>query len=109
MHILGTLSGAAVQNVELTIARYCVQLKELSGSINIEYVVTDINNKYKLVAPNQLSILVNDIAHAFQFIENQKIEEISRAGYWKFKAKTKIEAIFELETSFVNLGIPTKG
>lgn len=101
------LTGAALQSAELAIARYCLDLENQSGVINIDYVVTQLNSKYKLVPLNELKGLTQDIHNAFYYLKNQQISEISRAGYWKFKGINAIEALADLRNSLNDLGVNT--
>ncbi len=66
-------------------ARYCLQLERQSEAINIDHVVTNINEEYRLVLPNSFAALINDISYAYDYFKNQQVEEVSRAGYWKFR------------------------
>jgi hypothetical protein len=101
------LSGSALQSAELAIARYCLDLENQSGAINIVYVVQQLNNKYKLVPSDELENLTKDIINAFHYVKNQHVQEISRAGYWKFQAKTAFEALDDLRQSLSDIGVAT--
>ena len=92
-----TLHGTALQNAEIAIARYCLKLKDITGVIDIEYIVTTLNTEYRLVADNFLSSLIFDIRNAFTYLESQQLTEMSRAGYWKFKAQHLVGIKSELE------------
>lgn len=101
------LTGSALQSAELAIARYCLDLENQSGAINIAYVVEQLNSNYKLVPSNEINGLTQDIDNAFYYLKNQQISEMSRAGYWKFKGVTAIEALDDLRKSLNDLGVNT--
>lgn len=92
------LTGTALQAAQISIARYCLQLEEQSGAIDIAHVVKNINDEYRLVPEHALSALENDISHAYTYLKNQQLEEMSRAGYWKFKALSPFEAKQQLDS-----------
>lgn len=98
------LKGTALQSAQMSIARYCLQLEGQSGAINIPHVVTSINNEYRLVPQGALSELINDISYAYNYLKNQQIQEMSRAGYWKFKALSPFEAKQVLDRDLETLG-----
>lgn len=98
------LTGTALQSAQMSIARYCLQLEGQSGAINISHVVKNINDEYRLVPQNALSALINDISYAYNYLKNQQVEEMSRAGYWKFKALSPFEAKQELDGELEALG-----
>lgn len=91
------LTGTALQAAQMSIARYCRQLEIQSGAIDIAHVVVNINEEYRLVPQNSLTALINDISYAYDYLKNQQLEEMSRAGYWKFKALSPFEAKQELD------------
>ena len=99
------LTGTALQAAQISIARYCLQLEGQSGAINIQHVVTNINDEYRLVPNDALSALVNDISYAYTYLKNQQLEEMSRAGYWKFKALSPFEAKQQLDGELEALGV----
>lgn len=101
------LTGSALQSAELAIARYCLDLEDQSGAINIAYIVKQLNNKYKLVPSDEIESLTQDISNAFYYVKNQQVQEISRAGYWKFQAKTAFEALNDLRQSLSDIGVTT--
>jgi hypothetical protein len=88
----------------MSIARYCIQLEGQSGAISIAHVVTNINEEYRLVPQNALNALINDISYAYKYLKNQQVEEMSRAGYWKFKALSPFEAKHQLDSELGVLG-----
>lgn len=98
------LTGTALQSAQVSIARYCLNLEEQSGAINIAHVVTNINNEHRIVPINYLNLLINDITNAHYYLKNQKTRKMSRAGYWKFKALSPFEAKQQLngELSVLN-------
>lgn len=98
------LTGTALQSAQMSIARYCLQLEGQSGAINITHVVTNINDEYRLVSQDALSALINDISYAYNYLKNQQLQEMSRAGYWKFKALSPFEAKQELDSELEALG-----
>lgn len=98
------LTGTALQSAQMSIARYCLQLEGQSGAINIRHVVTNINDEYHLVPQDALSALINDISYACDYLKNQQVQEMSRAGYWKFKALSPFEAKQELAGELQALG-----
>ena len=98
------LTGTALQSAQMSIARYCLQLERLSGAIDIAHAVTNINDEYRLVPQDALSALINDISFAHSYLKNQQVEEMSRAGYWKFRALSPFEAEQELDSELVALG-----
>ena len=98
------LTGTALQAAQLSIARYCLQLESQSGAINVAHVVTKINDEYRLVPAQSLNALVNDVSYAHTYLKNQQLEEISRAGYWKFKALSPFEAKGQLDDELGALG-----
>ena len=102
--MLFKLTGTALQAAQLSIARYCLQLNEQSGAINIPHVVKNINDEYRLVPEQALSALINDILYAYTYLYNQQLEEMSRAGYWKFKALSPFEAKQNLDGELGALG-----
>lgn len=97
------LTGTALQSAELYIARYCLQLEGQSGSIDIAYAVKVINDEYRLVPEHALAKLASDISYAFGYLKNQQLGEMSRAGYWKFKALSPFEAKQALHDNLVPL------
>jgi hypothetical protein len=98
------LTGTALQSAQVSIARYCLNLEKQSGAINIAHIVTNINYEYRIVPTNSLNSLINDITYAHHYLKNQKTREMSRAGYWKFKALSPFEAKQQLngELSVLN-------
>lgn len=88
----------------MSIARYCLQLEEQSGAIVIAHVVKNINDQYRLVPEQALGALTNDISLAYNYVKNQQLKEMSRAGYWKFKALSPFEAKQELDGELRALG-----
>lgn len=97
------LAGTALQSAQISIARYCVELEKQSGAINIEYVISQINDEYRLVPSEQLAALINDIGYACQYLKNQQLEQMSRAGYWKFKAKSPFAAKYQLDHELLTI------
>ena len=97
------LTGTALQSAQISIARYCLNLEGQSGVINIAHVVTNINNQYHIVPSSSLNALINDIENAYNYLKNQKITEMSRAGYWKFKALSPFEAKQTLDNDLLEL------
>lgn len=91
------LTGTALQAAQMSIARYCLQLEAQSGAINIAHVVKNINDEYRLVPEQALGALTSDISFACNYLKNQQLQEMSRAGYWKFKALSPFEAKRELD------------
>ena len=98
------LTGTALQAAQMSIARYCLQLESQSGAINIAHVVTKINDEYRLVPQAALGALINDISFAHTYLSNQQLDEMSRAGYWKFKALSPFEAKQQLDDDLGALG-----
>ncbi len=98
------LTGTALQAAQISIARYCLQLEGQSGAIDIAHVVKNINDEYRLVPEQSLDALKNDISYAYTYLKNQQLEEMSRAGYWKFKALSPFEAKQQLDGELGALG-----
>ncbi|WJJ93290.1 hypothetical protein [Neopusillimonas aromaticivorans] len=98
------LTGTALQAAQISIARYCLQLEGQSGAIDIVHVVKNINDEYRLVPEKALDALINDISYAYAYLKNQQLEEMSRAGYWKFKALSPFEAKQQLDDELGALG-----
>lgn len=98
------LTGTALQAAQISIARYCLQLEVQSGAIDIAHVVKNINDEYRLVPEQSLDALKNDISYAYTYLKNQQLEEMSRAGYWKFKALSPFEAKQQLDGELGALG-----
>lgn len=98
------LTGTALQAAQMSIGRYCLQLEGQSGAIDISHIVTNINDEYRLVPEEALGALINDISHAYTYLKNQKLQEMSRAGYWKFKALSPFEAKQQLDDELGLLG-----
>lgn len=98
------LTGTALQSAQIVIARYCLDLEGQSGAINIAYAVKQINDQYRLVDQEHLPTLTADIQNAYHYLKNQQLESMSRAGYWKFKAKSPFEAKQQLDTELASLG-----
>jgi len=99
------LTGTALQSAQISIARYCLNLEEQSGVINIAYVVTSLNDEYRIVPSNMLNALINDIGNAYNYLKNQQTVEISRAGYWKFKALSPYGAKQILDNELAELNV----
>ena len=97
------LTGTALQSAQISIARYCLNLEGQSGAIDVAHVVTNINNDYRLVPQDSLAGLISDIQNAYSYLKNQKTSEISRAGYWKFKALSPFKAKQELDNELAGL------
>ena len=99
------LTGTALQSAQISIARYCLNLELQSGAINISHVIANINDEYHIVPSNALNALINDIENAYNYLKNQQTTEISRAGYWKFKALSPFEAKQELSNELSRLNV----
>lgn len=97
------LTGTALQSAQISIARYCLNLEGQSGAINIAHVVTHINDEYHIVPSSALNALINDIENAHNYLKNQQTTEISRAGYWKFKALSPFKAKQALDNDLLGL------
>jgi hypothetical protein len=63
-----------------------------------------INDEYCLVPEQALGALTIDISLACNYLKNQQLQEMSRAGYWKFKALSPFEAKQELDGELGALG-----
>lgn len=98
------LTGTALLSAQISIARYCLQLEQQSGLIDISHVVTNINDAYNLVHRDLLPALINDVSLAFLYVKNQQVVEMSRAGYWKFKALSPFVAKQVLDSELQALG-----
>lgn len=102
--LFNKLTGTALQSALLSIGRYCLQLEGQSGAINIAYVVQQLNEEYRLVPAASLPALVNDVTYACAYLKNQQLQEMSRAGYWKFRALSPFEAKQQLDGELGALG-----
>lgn len=98
------LTGTALQSAQMVVARYCLNLARQSGSIDIGFVVTNINKEYRLVTKDALNALIHDVTNAYNYLSNQQSSEMSRAGYWKFKMLSPFEAKIELANDLASLG-----
>ncbi|VVM55336.1 hypothetical protein PS684_00137 [Pseudomonas fluorescens] len=102
--MIGTISGQALNLAKMHIANYCLALKNEAGAVDVVHVVVGINDRFKLVNTADALALANDVNHFYLALLNQQVEEISRGGYWKFKAITKGEALIQLTRELTALG-----
>ncbi|ELB2090436.1 hypothetical protein ACLINR_004561 [Vibrio parahaemolyticus] len=103
--LFNTLTGTALQSAQLSIARYCLHLEEQSGAIDLLHVIRNLNEEYKFVPKDQVCAFTNDISNALCYIKNQQTTEMSRAGYWKFKALSPFAAKQVLSQELAALGV----
>ena len=55
-----------------------------------------LNEEYKLVSREEVEALAGDVLEFFNCIANQKVMEIDRGSYWKWRAMGPFEAKAEL-------------
>lgn len=94
--MLGTIRGQALNLAKMHVANYCLALKSEAGAVDVMHVVLGLNERFKLVGTEDAPAFANDVNHFYVALLNQRVEEISRGGYWKFKAITKGEALAQL-------------
>ena len=87
--MFGYITGSNLHQAKMIIAEYCLVLKEKSGAINVPYIINDINNNFSLDCHSD--DLAIDIDNLCTYLENMKVNSISRDGYYKFRASAKIE------------------
>ena len=94
--MFGKIEGQKLNLAKMCLANYCIALAQQAGSINVQYVVTNINSEFKLVPQDQTNALVADVTHFYNCIVNQQVDSIDRGSYWKWKAMSALEAKEEL-------------
>jgi hypothetical protein len=94
--MFGKITGQRLRLAKMYIANYCIILEQQAGSVNIHYVVTNINNEFSLVASNEAEALVSDVGYFYHCLINQQVDAIDRGSYWKWKAMSAFEAKEEL-------------
>lgn len=81
------LAGTALHLAHLSIARYCIKIEKLSGSINVSYVIARINDHYGLVSRSDVLKMTYDVENMIHYLKNQKNYSMSRAGYNSFRSE----------------------
>ena len=100
---LGTLNGAAQDNVELAIARGILEMeKGLSQSIDIPQFIEGENKRHGLVPDRQLAEFAANIKSAHSYVAAQKPVDISRAGYYSYQASGLEKSIGEVKDMIGN-------
>lgn len=91
--MLGKISGQSLNLAKMHIANHVVELERAGEDFeSIETAVRDINDEYKLVKPNQVGALSNDVTKVCDAIRSPEITSIDRGGYWKLKATNALSS-----------------
>ncbi|MFS8373856.1 hypothetical protein JH314_16700 [Xanthomonas campestris] len=94
--MFGKIEGQRLNLAKMHIANYCIALEGEAGNVDVAYVVSKINQKFKLVPPIEASALVADVDHFYICLTNQSVSSIDRGSYWKWKTMTQVDAMVEL-------------
>ncbi|WP_242894214.1 hypothetical protein [Stenotrophomonas maltophilia] len=94
--MFGKIEGQRFNLAKMHIANYCIALEGEAGNVDVAYVVSNINQKFKLVPPNETDALAADVDHFYTCLTSQSVASIDRGSYWKWKAMTKVDAMAEL-------------
>jgi hypothetical protein len=94
--MFGKIEGQRLHLAKMCIANYCIALEQQAGSVNVQHVVSSINDEFHLVDNKEAQLLVNDIISFYNCLVNQKTESIDRGNYWKWRAMSAFDAKAEL-------------
>lgn len=88
---LGTINGAAEENVELRVARdireFEVRMGQAVGTLHIPNLVTAINDRHGLVPAEKATDLAANVVRAYNYTAAREPLAISRAGYKSYQAE----------------------
>lgn len=88
---LGTLNGAAEENVELAVARdirkFEVLMGQAIGTLDIPNLVAAINERHGLVPGEKAVDLAANVVRAYNYTTARQPLAISRAGYKSYQAE----------------------
>jgi hypothetical protein len=90
--MFGKIEGQRLVMAKMYMANYCRALADQAGGVNVEFVVRNLNEEYKLVPANLTDALVQDVLYFFHCLSNQQVTSIDRGGYWKWRAMSPFEA-----------------
>ena len=91
--LFGTITGHNLRQVKIKIAEFCRGLEEKNGDVNINNVVYNIVEQYKLDC--NWEDLVHDVYLFYIAIRDERVKEISRAGYYQFRIIDTAEQLVE--------------
>jgi hypothetical protein len=88
---LGTISGAAEENVELAVARdireFEVRMGQAVGTLDIPNLLEAINERHGLVPAEKAADLAANVVRAYDYTTARQPLAISRAGYKSYQAE----------------------
>lgn len=94
---LGTLSGAAQDNVEMRIARSIREGEQRLGqplhTLNIPDLVAAENKRHGFVEPGDVQKFAANVSSAYDYVTTQSPLGISRAGYLSYQAEGVVKAV----------------
>jgi len=101
--MFGKIEGQNLNLAKMRIANYCSELENEAGAVNVGHVVTNLNERFKIVPKEENAALVNDISKIYECFNSQQVESIDRGSYWKWKASTAVGAKIGLEQDLESL------
>lgn len=99
--LAGTITGHNLRQAKIKIAEFCRGIEERNGSVNINNIVYNIVQEYQLDC--NWEDLVHDVYLFYIAIRDERVQQISRYGYYQFRI---IDSIEKLEEFLDNL-LPT--
>lgn len=88
---LGTINGAAEENVELWVAcdirEIQVRMGQRVGTVDIPKFIVAINERHSLVPPEKGDNFAANISHAYSYTTARQPLVISRAGHQSYLAE----------------------
>jgi len=95
--MFGKIEGQRLNLAKMHIANYCMALEQEAGAVNVNHVVANINERFKLVPSQQTDALASDVGRICDCFSSQEVSSIDRGSYWKWKANSALEAKAEVE------------
>lgn len=96
---MGAIKGMVLDSKVKSIAKDLIDLENTGVAFNLNQTLANLNAKHKLVDPNTLSDLQNDVYLHIQLEKGKRLKSMSALGYGSYKTAQFVEKAKEFMNS----------
>lgn len=102
--MLNEITGQRLRLAIMYLADYCIAVKKERGFVQVDTEIRYINSNFRLVSPEEIEMLVNDVQRYYEAMVAQEVTSINRANWYRFKAAPVMVAARELFDRLASIG-----
>ncbi|WP_135381678.1 hypothetical protein [Vibrio tasmaniensis] len=95
---MGTIRGAFLDSSVKKIAKDFIEMESNGVVVDVNTTLVNLNEKHKLVAPDEISDLQNDVNLHIHLEKNKSLKSMSALGYGKYVGSQCVDKAKELMT-----------